>query len=520
MHFTVRLLAPCRPSALTASARALRLLCLLVELAPWAQAQRKLLPGQVAQLRTIAIDGSDAKLVLTTPQRIEAPNWTPDGKWLVYNSAGGLLKIAADGSGEPQPIPTGSVRTVNNDHLLSPDGKTIYLSASGHLYAVPFAGGEPRRISNEPPPDRKYRCFLHGISPDGRTLAYVRVTDSGRADIPPRSDIYTISADGGADVQLTDTPAPDDGPEYSPDGRWIYFNSELNAQRAGHAQIYRMKPDGTGVEQLTHDDRVNWFPHVSPDGQWVVYLSYPAGTTGHPADKDVILRRMRPDGSEQADVVACFGGQGTINVNSWAPDSRRFAYVAYPIQRESLPAPWQHRDIGAVTVAGMASTAQGVFSIAGTLDIWGKSDGCHFVWQTLEGDGAVVARVLSIERTHYHAKGGLAMRESLQPDARHVTWVATPAHGAHLLMREETGGTTKAKDRLERGVPPVWLKLVRAGDTVTGFRSADGKDWLEIDSFTVKLPATLHVGLVASSHQQDTLSTATFDQVAVIPGGK
>ncbi len=305
----------------------------MLAMAPAAHAQRKLQPNQVAQLRAIGIDGSDPTVVFETPEIIEAPNWTPDGQWLVCNSSGSLLKIAADGSSRPERISTGTVSTLNNDHVLSPDGKVIYLSASGRLYAVPFTGGEPRRVSNEPAPDRKYRCALHGISPDGKTLAYVRVIESGPADLLGRSDIYTIPAAGGADVQLTDTAAPDDGPEYSPDGKWIYFNSELNAKIAGHAQIYRMKSDGTGVEQLTHDERVNWFPHASPDGKWIVYLSFPAGTIKHPADKEVILRRMRPDGTAQADIIACFGGQGTMNVNGWAPDSRRFAYVTFPIRR-------------------------------------------------------------------------------------------------------------------------------------------------------------------------------------------
>jgi Tol biopolymer transport system component len=124
---------------------------------------------------------------------------------------------------------------------------------------------------------------------------------------------------------------PNDGPEYSPDGRWLYFNAERAAKVQGHAQCFRMKPDGTGIEQLTFDERVNWFPHLSPDGQSVVYISFPPGTLGHPPDKDVILRFMRPDGSGQREIVSLFGGQGTINVNSWAPDSKRFAYVAYPV---------------------------------------------------------------------------------------------------------------------------------------------------------------------------------------------
>jgi Tol biopolymer transport system component len=314
-----------------------RLICLLLAAASGAHAQRKLQPGQVAQLRTIGIDGTGSAIILETPDVIEAPNWTPDGKWLVCNSGGRLRRIAADGSRRQEDISTGTVTTVNNDHLLSPDGKTIYISASGRLYALPFTGGEPRRISNEPPPEQRYRCALHGISPDGRTLAYVHVIETGPAELVGRADIFTVPAAGGADIQLTNTAAPDDGPEYSPDGKWIYFNSELNTKTAGHAQIYRMRADGSGVEQLTHDERVNWFPHVSPDGRWVVYLSYPAGTIKHPADKEVILRRMRPDGTAPADITAFLGGQGTINVNSWAPDSRRFAYVAYPMRASAQP---------------------------------------------------------------------------------------------------------------------------------------------------------------------------------------
>ena len=297
-----------------------------------AQSQDKSPPQHVARLMTIGIDGSDPRVLFETTD-IQAPNWSPDGKWLVCNGsmAGSktLMRIAADGSTQPEKIPTGDIKVASNDHILSPDGKTIYITANSHLYAVPFEGGTPRRISNEHPAATAFKYFLHGVSPDNKTLAYVGVQAVG--DDPwGRLDLYTIPVAGGPDTRLTDTPAPDDGPEYSPDGKWIYFNSELNAKVPGHAQCYRMKPDGTGIEQLTHDERVNWFPHISPDGKWIVYISFPPGTVKHPADKDVILRRMRPDGSGQADIIAFNGGQGTINVNSWSPDSKRFAFVMYP----------------------------------------------------------------------------------------------------------------------------------------------------------------------------------------------
>ena len=292
----------------------------------FARRGRALQPGQSSELTIVNIDGSGRQVVFTAHEVIEAPSWTRDGAALIFNAGGEIWRISADGSVGPTRIETGALRDFNNDHVLSPDGRTLYLSANdGHLYAVPVTGGEPRRVSNVHATPHHH--YLHGISPDGATLAYVAV--EGPAG-QKRVNIFTIPAAGGADTRLTDLSAPHDGPEYSPDGKWIYFNSERASP--GHAQCFRMLADGTGVEQLTFDERVNWFPHPSPDGAWIAYLSYPPRTQGHPADKDVILRLMRPDGSEQHDIISFFGGQGTINVNSWAPDSERFAYVAYPIR--------------------------------------------------------------------------------------------------------------------------------------------------------------------------------------------
>lgn len=287
---------------------------------------RALQPGQRSELTVIDRDGANRQVTLTADEVIEAPNWTPDASTLIFNAGGEIWRIAADGSEGPSRIETGALRDFNNDHVLSPDGRTIYLSSNdGHLYVVPVTGGEPRRVSNTHATPHHH--YLHGVSPDGGTLSYVAV--EGPAG-QKRVNIFTIPAAGGPDTRLTDLPAPHDGPEYSPDGKWIYFNSERASP--GHAQCFRMRADGTGIEQLTFDERVNWFPHPSPDGKWVVYLSYPPGTQGHPADKQVILRLMRPDGGGRRNVIAFWGGQGTINVNSWAPDSQRFAYVAYPVR--------------------------------------------------------------------------------------------------------------------------------------------------------------------------------------------
>lgn len=284
---------------------------------------------QVSELIVADAATGEQRLVLRTDRLVESPNWTPDGLWLVVNGQGRLYRVRADGSGDLEDIPVTGVRGVNNDHVLSPDGRRIYFSADGHLYRVAIEGGEAERVSNVHPEEQQYSYWLHGVSPDERELAYVSVEPEG--DQPrARRNLATIPADGGPDNQMTEGVNGYDGPEYSPDGRWLYYNSEEAAVRAGHAQIFRMRRDGTGREQLTSDDRVNWFPHLAPDGRSFVYISYAPGTITHPADLEVELRLLPAEGGSPRVVVELFGGQGTLNTNSWAPDSSRFAFVAYP----------------------------------------------------------------------------------------------------------------------------------------------------------------------------------------------
>lgn len=292
---------------------------------------RRLLPNQVSELVIATRDGGQQDVIYETSELIEAPNWSPDGRWLIYNADGRVFRISTDGADGPNRINTAPIEDLNNDHVISPCGKTLFLSANdGHLYHSPIDGGHPVKISNDQDPGRKFRYYLHGISPDGETLSYVGYEKGESGNNVTR--ICTIPAAGGADVVLTDGQCPVDGPEFSADGDWIYFNSEAAATVPGHAQIFRMRPDGSGVAQLTHDARVNWFPHAAPDGSLFSYISFPTGTLGHPADKDVIIRTMNPDGSNIVDIDRFNGGQGSINVTSWAPDSQRFAYVRYPVR--------------------------------------------------------------------------------------------------------------------------------------------------------------------------------------------
>ncbi len=289
---------------------------------------RTLRPGQLAQLYIVDATTGEQQLVTESSTLLfEAPNWTPDGDWLLVNGDGLLYRISP-ADGVPHLIDVPGIPLINNDHVLSPDGSTIYVSGfDGHLYAVDLATRDSRRVSNDRGDDFYY--FLHGVSPDNKVLAYIGLQGGG--DGAFTANVYAIPTTGGDDVQLTDDAFPDDGSEFSPDGEWIYFNSERGSTVAGHAQLFRMRPDGSQAEQLTDDERVNWFPHLSPDGERIAYISFPPGTLGHPADLDVTLRVIDKDGGTR-DLVTLFGGQGTINVNSWAPDNRRFAYVAYPIQ--------------------------------------------------------------------------------------------------------------------------------------------------------------------------------------------
>ncbi len=293
---------------------------------------RTLLPGQRSELRVADVaTGSSSVVFVSTELVVEAPNWTPDGRFLVFNAAGSLYRIAIDGSESPVRIDTGWLDDNNNDHLVSADGSTLYCSSEvgGHLFAVPFEGGTPRQISNERP--SPFGHFLQGISPDGSTIAYTGAEErDGRAFA---QSLYTIPVAGGADVRISNWDEDSVGCEYSPDGEWLFFTSELGMTRPGHMQLHRMRVDGSDRERLTNDDRVNWFPKIAPDGHCLVYLSFPPGTRGHEANVPVIIRSMRPDGTDRRDVAHVFGGQGTLNVNSWAPDSTHFAYVDYPLSQ-------------------------------------------------------------------------------------------------------------------------------------------------------------------------------------------
>ena len=270
-----------------------------------------------SSLEIFDIQTDETRILLQTERLIEAPNWSPDGRFLVVNGDGRLYRIDLDGRPELTEIDTGFARRCNNDHGISPDGRMLVISdgtetGKSCIYTLPITGGDPRRVTRQEP------SYWHGWSPCGETLAYC-------AEREGRFDIYTIAVEGGEETRLTDGAGHSDGPDYTPDGAWIWFNSS----RAGAMQLWRMRPDGGSLEQMTDDDGVNWFPHPSPRGDQVLFLAYEPGVEGHPSDRDVTLRLMDAGGGDPRIVVSLFGGQGTINVPCWSPDGRRFAFIRY-----------------------------------------------------------------------------------------------------------------------------------------------------------------------------------------------
>jgi len=270
-------------------------------------------------LEVYTLETGERKIIYTAKEHFEAPNWSRDGSFFVYNSSGKIYTLPI-GGGTSTLLNTGFATHCNNDHGISPDN--IQLVVSHHeektgksvIYTLPLKGGEPKQITPNSP------SYWHGWSPDGKTLAYC-------AERNGEFDIYTIPVNGGEEKRLTTAKGLDDGPDYTADGKYIYFNSV----RTGKMKIWRMFADGSKQEQVTFDEYNDWFAHPSPDGKWIVMVSYASDVEGHPANKDVTLRLMPLSGGTPKVIAKLFGGQGTINVPSWSPDSKQFAFVSYKL---------------------------------------------------------------------------------------------------------------------------------------------------------------------------------------------
>lgn len=274
-----------------------------------------------SNIELMEIATGNREIIYSVPYSIQAPNWTRDGKSLIFNDSKGLMYNFDLARLQPKLINTGDVKSNNNDHVLSFDGKMIGLSSyvkelgGSIVYTMPLTGGIPKQITPKGP------SYLHGWSPDGKNLVFCGDRDG-------EYDVYKVPSAGGQEIRLTSTKGLDDGPEYTPDGKYIYFNSV----RSGLMQIWRMKPDGSGQEQITSDDYNNWFAHISPDGKSMVFLSFlktEVEPGNHPPYKHVYIRMLPIDGKGTPKVLAyVYGGQGSMNTPSWSPDSKHIAFVS------------------------------------------------------------------------------------------------------------------------------------------------------------------------------------------------
>ncbi len=277
-----------------------------------------------SRLEVMNVFDGKRKVIYKSDTGFEAPNWMPDGNKLLFNQHGSLYEIPVNG-GMIVKHNTDGLDRLNNDHGISFDGKMLAMSHSrpglkgggSTVYVMPLEGGSPKMITEGTP------SYFHGWAADNKSVYYVAQRDT------TIYNIYRCDINGGKEVQLTFNRSHHvDGPEASPDGKYIYFNGSMT----GTMQIWRMKPDGSGLEQLTFDDYDDWFPHISPDNKWIVFISFPytIQPNDHPAYKRVMLRLMPVSGGAPKVIAYLYGGQGTINVASWAPDSKRIAFMSNP----------------------------------------------------------------------------------------------------------------------------------------------------------------------------------------------
>ncbi|MBX2841291.1 MAG: biopolymer transporter TolR [Flammeovirgaceae bacterium] len=274
-----------------------------------------------SHMEVMDIQSGHRKVLFSSAHSIQAPNWTVDGQNLIYNSKGHLYNYQFD-TQNISLLNTGFANKNNNDHVLSFDGKTIGIShhnpdddTNSTIYYLPTEGDSLPKVVTKPGVGDSY---FHGWSPDGQKMVFTGHRKG-------QYDIYLVDKDTGKETQLTDKKTLDDGPEYSPDGKQIFFNSV----RTGKMKLWKMEADGKNQTQLTFDEYNDWFPHISPDQKWIVFISFPKDIdpNDHPFYKHCLLRIMPYEGGKPRILGYLYGGQGTINVPSWSPDSQRIAFV-------------------------------------------------------------------------------------------------------------------------------------------------------------------------------------------------
>ena len=511
--------------------------------------------GLEYSLETIAIDSAERNVVYHTRDHIEAPNWSRDGKVLLFNFKGGIYKLpitsddkpAIQPGSKPQLLDTGVAKKCNNDHGISFDGTQLAVSSRGDdkkslIYVLPINGGEARLVTPLSP------SYWHGWSPDDKTLTYCAERDGN-------FDVYTIPAAGGEEKRMTTNPGLDDGPEYSPDGRFIYFNSERN----GTMEIWRMKPDGSAQEPVVADEYRNWFAHLSPDGKWMVFISFGKDVIPdeHPENRDVMLRLMPVAGGEIRVLAKLFGGQGTLNVPSWSPDSKKLAFVSVtkPVPPDwslpSMPKPNPHKqvpppadfhrptviinqplgifegqaDIGGPLLPGNANfnARNGQYRLtSASYNIWYQRDECRYAWKQMSGDASLSATITFPNREgYYDRKAVLMFRQDLNDDSKTIMVALHGGGLIHLAQRPEKGAKiveacrVKAENRAA-DAPPIRLGIEKRGDTFALLVSLNGEPLHQVETTAdIHFDGPFYVGIGFCSHLPVTSDTVILSDVVL-----
>jgi hypothetical protein len=213
----------------------------------------------------------------------------------------------------------------------------------------------------------------------------------------------------------------------------------------------------------------------------------------------------------------------TVFVNLTAPVSATIADAQAIVTITNDDSFTQTQDIGAVGVTGSASfaaaagTVPSTFTVTGAgADIWGTADAFRYAYQPLSGDGSIVARVATVQNTNVWVKAGVMIRGDLTPGATQAMIMVTPGKGNNYQRRVTAGGTSTSSAGTV-AVAPYWVKLTRAGNTITASESADGVTWKVVGTDTIVMPTTAWIGFAVSSHSTTTLASATFDNVTIVP---
>ncbi|MGM9737284.1 MAG: beta-glucosidase BglX [Candidatus Cryptobacteroides sp.] len=464
-------------------------------------------PKVVSVLEILNVNTGKRRIVKEFPYVVEAPNWSPDGKWLVCNSKGKLFRIAPEAGAEPETIDSGFADRCNNDHVISSDGKYLGISNSSsedrqsRIYRLPFGGGTPQMVTNNAP------SYLHGWSPDMKTMVYC----AARGD---NYDVYSISSKGGKETRLTTAPGLDDGPEYSPDGKNIWFNSV----RSGLMQIWRMDSDGKSQTRMSYlDDKNCWFPHISPDGEKVVYIAYnkdDVEPSAHPANKNVVIYVQSAEGGEPVQIASFFGGQGSLNVNSWSPDSDEIAFVSYRLRPDFV----NTNDIGNCEISGSAEydSSKGEYVLTGSGEnMWGVSDAFRYLWKEQNGDFKISFNLeFEGEGTVAHRKMGVALRTDDSSDSPCV-YAAVHGDGLTALQFRRTKHSKTESIVMADVRYPKRIELAREGNKFT-MRATDGL-LSQASSVTLELglPEECMLGFYVCSHSNKVIETAHFSNVVM-----